>query len=120
MGGIGIAIVAGRAGERDLGGTHGGTGPSSVDAVEEASSDSTVAAGVDPVDVGLSVDQARRLDAYRYLGVPDRALYLAIMRLFASVLLAEWSAQDIVERLASDGVEIETDVADAKLRQLAA
>ncbi len=57
---------------------------------------------------------------YRYLGVPDRALYLAIMRLFASVLLAEWSAQDIVERLASDGVEIETDVADAKLRQLAA
>jgi hypothetical protein len=42
------------------------------------------------------------------------------MRLFTSVLLAEWSAQDIVERLASDGVEVETDVADAKLRQLAA
>lgn len=120
MGGIGIAIVAGRADERDLGGTHGGTAFSSVDAVEEASSDSTVAAGVDPVDVGLSVDQARRLDAYRYLAVPDRALYLAIMRLFTSVLLAEWSAQDIVERLASDGVEVETDVADAKLRQLAA
>jgi hypothetical protein len=59
MGGIGIAIVAGRADERDLGGTHGGTAPSSGDAVEEVSSHSTVAAGIDPVDVGLSVDQAR-------------------------------------------------------------
>lgn len=39
--------------------------------------------------------------------------------LFTSVVLAEWSAHDVVERLAGEGVEVETDVIDAKLRQLA-
>jgi uncharacterized protein (TIGR02677 family) len=41
-----------------------------------------------------------RLTAYTYLTVPDRANYLAIMRVFASTLLADLSAHDVAERLA--------------------
>jgi uncharacterized protein (TIGR02677 family) len=40
-----------------------------------------------------------RLTAYTYLSVPDRATYLAIMRVFASTLLADLSAHDVAERL---------------------
>jgi uncharacterized protein (TIGR02677 family) len=40
-----------------------------------------------------------RLTAYTYLSVPDRANYLAIMRVFASTLLADLSAHDVAERL---------------------
>ena len=43
--------------------------------------------------------ELERLTAYTYLTVPDRAAYIAIMRVFTSTLLADLSAHDIAERL---------------------
>jgi hypothetical protein len=40
-----------------------------------------------------------RLTAYTYLTVPDRRIYLAIMRVFTGTLLADLSAHDVAERL---------------------
>jgi len=51
--------------------------------------------------------ELERLTAYTYLTVPDRAAYIAIMRVFTSTLLADLSAHDIAERL-GDRVPVET------------
>ncbi|MEV5748319.1 TIGR02677 family protein [Actinoallomurus sp. NPDC052308] len=48
-----------------------------------------------------------RLTAYTYLTVPDRAAYIAIMRVFTSTLLADLSAHDLAERL-DDQYPVET------------
>lgn len=56
-----------------------------------------------------------RLTAYTYLSVPDRATYLAVMRVFTSTLLADLSAHDVAERL---GDEIAVETLAAKLEQL--
>jgi uncharacterized protein (TIGR02677 family) len=56
-----------------------------------------------------------RLTAYTYLTVPDRATYLAIMRVFTSTLLADLSAHDVAERLAGHPF---ADAVAAKLDQL--
>ena len=56
-----------------------------------------------------------RLQVYAYATVPEAADYVAIMRLFTATLLAEWSANDLVER----GVEVRPEVIDARLRFLA-
>lgn len=50
----------------------------------------------------LSDEERERLHAFEYLGWPDAPTYIAIMRLFASALLAEWSAQDVVDGLAPE------------------
>lgn len=102
-------------GVRDYGSS--GEPPSSPRDGEQFSLEATSVVG--PADIGLSDDQIGRLDAYRYLAVPDRTLYLSIMRQFTSVLLAEWSAQDVTERLAHDGIRVESETVEAKLRQLA-
>jgi len=55
---------------------------------------------VDEDDVGRTAAPGLdRLVAYTYLTVPDRATYLAIMRVFTSTLLADLSAHDVAERL---------------------
>ena len=56
-----------------------------------------------------------RLIAYTYLTVPDRAAYLAIMRVFTSTLLADLSAHDLTERL---GERFTVETLAAKLEQL--
>ncbi len=43
-----------------------------------------------------------RLSLYRYLAAPDRRAYLPIMRLFASTLLADLSASEVVSALAAE------------------
>ncbi|GIF43033.1 TIGR02677 family protein [Actinoplanes xinjiangensis] len=59
-----------------------------------------------------------RLEAYTYLTVPERASYLAIMRLFTASLMTDLSAQQVVEELATEGHEITLDVAVARLNRL--
>ncbi len=46
----------------------------------------------------VTVEALGRLK-YRYLGVKDAAVYIAIMRLFSSVQLADWAAQEVVDGL---------------------
>jgi uncharacterized protein (TIGR02677 family) len=56
-----------------------------------------------------------RLTAYTYLTVPERAAYLAIMRVFSSTLLADLSAHDVAERL---GEQVAIETLAAKLEAL--
>jgi uncharacterized protein (TIGR02677 family) len=56
-----------------------------------------------------------RLTAYTYLTVPDRAAYVAIMRVFTSTLLADLSAHDLAERLDE---RFPVDTLAARLEQL--
>jgi uncharacterized protein (TIGR02677 family) len=71
---------------------------------------------VDADDPGPAVSpDLDRLAAYTYLTVPDRANYLAIMRVFASTLLADLSAHDVADRLAGHP---SADTVAAKLDQL--
>lgn len=60
-------------------------------------------------------EDLERLTAYTYLTVPDRAAYVAIMRVFTSTLLADLSAHDLAERLAD---RLTVDTLAAKLEQL--
>ncbi len=64
--------------------------------------------------MGSPVADAERLRLYAYATAPEAASYVAIMRLFAGALLAEWSAHDLVER----GVDLPVDVVEARLRFL--
>lgn len=58
--------------------------------------------------------EAERLRLYSYATAPEAASYVAIMRLFVDALLAEWSAQDLVER----GIDLPSPVVDERLRYL--
>jgi uncharacterized protein (TIGR02677 family) len=60
-------------------------------------------------------EDLERLTAYTYLTVPDRAAYVAIMRVFTSTLLADLSAHDLAERL---GERFTVETLAAKLEQL--
>jgi uncharacterized protein (TIGR02677 family) len=51
------------------------------------------------VESDAAADDLNRLAGYTYLTVPDRATYLAIMRVFTATLLADLSAHDVAERL---------------------
>jgi uncharacterized protein (TIGR02677 family) len=70
-----------------------------------------------PADDGgqLASSSLDRLSAYTYLTVPDRETYLAIMRVFATTLLADLSAHDVAERL---GGALPADSVAAKLDSL--
>jgi uncharacterized protein (TIGR02677 family) len=59
-----------------------------------------------------------RLEAFTYLTVPERAMYLAIMRLFTGSLMTDLSAQQVVEELARQDLELTLDVAVSRLNQL--
>lgn len=56
-----------------------------------------------------------RLEAFTYLTVPERASYLAIMRLFTASLMTDLSAQQVVEEL---GEELTLDTAVNRLNKL--
>ncbi|WP_067480896.1 TIGR02677 family protein [Actinomadura hibisca] len=60
--------------------------------------------------------ELERLAAYTYLTVPERAGYLAVMRVFTSTLLADLSAHDVAGRLGG-GASVET--VATRLAQLA-
>ena len=49
--------------------------------------------------VGEADEDLGRLEAFTYLTVPERAAYLAIMRLFTTSLMTDLSAQQVVEEL---------------------
>lgn len=86
-----------------------------LDWVEDIDSEGTI------VPFGeITEESIARLRAYRYLGSRDTPVYVAIMRLFSSVLLAEWSAQEVADGLAAQGMSLDVDTVDARLRQLAA
>lgn len=57
---------------------------------------------------------ADRLRLYGYLTAPEAADYLTIMGRFTSALLAEWSAQDLVDR----GLDLAVETAEARCRYL--
>jgi uncharacterized protein (TIGR02677 family) len=62
-----------------------------------------------------SVPDLDRLVAYTYLTVPDRRMYLAIMRIFTGTLLADLSAHDVAERLSGG---LSADAVAARLESL--
>jgi uncharacterized protein (TIGR02677 family) len=69
-----------------------------------------------PDVVGERVESlaAERLRLYAYATAPEAAGYIAIMRLFAGALLAEWSAHDLAER----GLDLPVEVIEQRLRFL--
>lgn len=71
-------------------------------------------------EAALTTEERERLVAFAYLGRPDAPIYVAIMRLFASSLLAEWSAKDVAEGLAVRGIHVSVESIDDKLKRLAA
>jgi uncharacterized protein (TIGR02677 family) len=64
--------------------------------------------------VGTPLAEAERLRLYSYATAPEAASYVEIMRLFVGALLAEWSAQDLVDR----GIDLPTEVVEQRLRYL--
>jgi hypothetical protein len=66
------------------------------------------------VFLGEPEDDLTRL----YLTVPERAVYLSIMRLFTASLMANLSAQQVVEELAGSGLDLPLDTAVSRLNQL--
>lgn len=68
--------------------------------------------------VGEADEDLGRLEAFTYLTVPERASYLAIMRLFTTSLMTDLSAQQVVEDLAADNHEITLDTAVGRLNKL--
>jgi uncharacterized protein (TIGR02677 family) len=61
------------------------------------------------------VADPERLRLYRYVTAPEADDYLAIMGAFTSVLLVEWSAQDLV----SHGVDLPVELIAVRCRKLA-
>ncbi|MEV6695332.1 DUF2397 family protein [Micromonospora sp. NPDC051196] len=68
--------------------------------------------------MGEPADDLGRLDAFTYLTVPERGVYLAIMRLFTASLMTDLSAQQVVEELAAHEIDISLDTAVSRLNQL--
>jgi uncharacterized protein (TIGR02677 family) len=68
--------------------------------------------------VGAPEEDLARLEAFTYLTVPERGAYLAIMRLFTASLMADLSAQEVVEQLAGQGSELSLDTAVSRLNRL--
>ncbi|GIF26689.1 uncharacterized protein (TIGR02677 family) [Actinoplanes tereljensis] len=68
--------------------------------------------------MGEAGEELGRLEAFTYLTVPERAAYLAIMRLFTASLMTDLSAQQVVEELAEHGTELTLDAAVSRLNQL--
>jgi len=58
--------------------------------------------------------EAERLRLYAYATAQEASSYIAIMRLFVGALLAEWSANDLVER----GIDLPAASIDQRLRYL--
>ncbi|GAA4797247.1 TIGR02677 family protein [Streptomyces ziwulingensis] len=66
-------------------------------------------------------DTRRRLDAYKYLGAPERLEYLAIMRVFCGTLLADLAVPDVMAKLGQSGgpvAGLDADTLTARLEQL--
>lgn len=63
-------------------------------------------------------EELDRLDGYTYLTVPERASYLAIMRLFAGSLMTDLSAQEVAEALAGEGTPATVDTVVDRLGRL--
>jgi uncharacterized protein (TIGR02677 family) len=76
---------------------------------------------VDPVDVSRSEPlggDLGRLDGYAYLVAPERAAYLAIMRVFTGTLLTDLSATEVTERLDQTGLDLPLETVADRLDKL--
>ena len=62
--------------------------------------------------------RSARRDLFRYVTSELAVEYLAIMRLFGSTLLTELSAAEVREHLATTGLDLTLDEAEARCRQL--
>jgi uncharacterized protein (TIGR02677 family) len=74
-----------------------------------------------PGAVGLSHADRIRLESLRYATVQEAAEYLAIMRTFTSEiagLLSDQSAAEVAARLRAQGMDLDSDIADARLSYL--
>jgi uncharacterized protein (TIGR02677 family) len=67
---------------------------------------------------GAGGEEFDRLEGFTYLTVPDRTVYVGIMRLFVSSLLVDFSAPEVAARLAEQGLEIDADAVADRLRRL--
>lgn len=65
-------------------------------------------------------EELGRLEAFTYLTVPERASYLAIMRLFTGSLMTDLSAQQVTEELAARDLDLALDVVVSRLAKLVA
>jgi uncharacterized protein (TIGR02677 family) len=61
---------------------------------------------------------AEHLDLFRYLAADERLDYIAIMTRFTSSLLADMSAATATEQLAVVGTQLDTDIVEARCKQL--
>lgn len=74
----------------------------------------------EPPDIGDD-ETRRRLDAYKYLGAPERLEHLAIMRVFCGTLLADLAVPDVMAKLRQAGgpaVGLDADTLTVRLEQL--
>jgi Protein of unknown function (DUF2397) len=55
-----------------------------------------------------------RLKLYRYVTAPEADDYIAVMRVFTSALLVEWSPQDLVDH----GLDLPTDIVATRCKKL--
>ncbi|GAA3985918.1 hypothetical protein GCM10022630_33050 [Thermobifida alba] len=69
---------------------------------------------------GAAPPDYARLTAYTYLTVPERADYIAVMRVFTGTLLADLSAHEVAEKLAHSGDPKPVDLVALRLDQLRA
>jgi uncharacterized protein (TIGR02677 family) len=69
--------------------------------------------------VTQSGEDQERLEAFTYLTVTDRAVYLSIMRLFTSSLMTDLSAQQVLDALREQGLDSSLDSVVARLQRLA-
>ncbi len=73
-----------------------------------------------PPDTGDD-ETRRRLDAYKYLGAPERLEHLAIMRVFCGTLLADLAVPDVMAKLRQAGgpaAGLDADTLTVRLEQL--
>ncbi|MFN8063148.1 MAG: TIGR02677 family protein [Vicinamibacterales bacterium] len=76
-------------------------------------------ADYDAAEDFLDADGRRRLGAYTYLtGQADTPSYVAIMRVFTRSLMTDFSATDVGAKLAEQGLVLDTDVVEQRLRNL--
>ncbi len=66
-----------------------------------------------PLYAGKVADP-ERLKLYRYVTAPEADDYIAVMRVFTSALLVEWSPQDLVDH----GLDLPTDIVATRCKKL--
>lgn len=67
---------------------------------------------------GIDHEPPPHIDLFRYLSADERVDYIAIMTRFTSSLLADMSATTVAEQLRTVGYALDTDLVEARCKQL--